>query len=302
MASRPARPADPPTAEGARPGELEDALNRFVYHPLARGLARTLRPTFVGPNAVSVAGMLLVWAAAWAYTGFAWPVSVLIGFLLHLSWHVVDGADGHLARLRGTASATGELVDGVCDYAGHTLLYIVLAAMLDDTLDGWAWTLAALAGASHIAQTNHAETQRRAYLWWVYGTPWLKHAKAEGDEIFAHGNWFSLGFSWMARLYLKLPNQMTPWAARIDVIVAESAGDPARLARVARLARERSGGTLAFQKLLGPNPRTLILGASMAAGSPLWFFLAEAVLLNLLLILSVRHHNEVARALAAELD
>ena len=301
MASKPARPAEPPTAGGMRPDELEDALNRFVYHPLARGLARALQPTFVGPNAVSVAGMLLIWAAAWAYTSLAWPVSVLLGFLLHLSWHIVDGADGDLARLRGTASATGELVDGVCDYAGHTLLYIVLAAALDDWLGGWAWALAALAGASHIAQTNHAETQRRAYLWWVYAKPWLKHAKAEGDEIFAHGNWFSLGFSWMARLYLKLPNKMTPWSARIDAAVAEAAGDPARLARIARLARERSRGALTYQKLLGPNPRTLILGASMAAGSPLWFFLAEAVLLNLLLVFSVRHHNAVARALAAEL-
>ena len=119
--------------------------------------------------------------------------------------------------------------------------------------------------------------------------------------MFAHRNWFSLGFSWMARLYLKLPNKMTPWAARIDANVANAADDPARLARIARLARERSSRTLAYQKLLGPNPRTLILGASMAAGSPLWFFLAEAVLLNFLLALSVRHHNRVARAMAAEL-
>ena len=301
MASSSARPTGPPPADPPRPDELQDALNRFVYHPLAGVLARALHPSFVSPNAVSIAGMLLVWAAAFAYTELAWPVSVLVGFTLHLSWHVVDGADGHLARLRGTASATGELVDGVCDYAGHTLLYIVLAIALDDRLGGWAWALGALAGASHIAQTNHAETQRRAYLWWVYGTPWLKHAKAEGDEIFAHGNWFSLGFSWMARLYLKLPNKMTPWAARIDAIVADAAGDPAPLARIARLARERSSGTLAYQKLLGPNPRTLILGASMAAGSPLWFFLTEAVLLNLLLVLSVRHHNRVARDMAAEL-
>ena len=301
MASSSVRPADPPSADAPRPDELQDALNRFVYHPLAGILARALRSSFVSPNALSIFGMLLVWAAAFAYTELPWPVSVLLGFTLHLSWHVVDGADGHLARLRGTASPTGELVDGVCDYAGHTLLYIVMAIALDDTLGGWAWVLGALAGASHIAQTNHAETQRRAYLWWVYGTPWLKHAKAEGDEIFAHRNWFSLGFSWMARLYLKLPNKMTPGAARIDAAVAEAGDDPARLARIARLARERSSGTLAYQKLLGPNPRTLILGASMAAGSPMWFFLAEAVLLNLLLAFSVRHHNRVARAMAAEL-
>src|SRR5688572_15643844 len=150
-----------------RPRELEDSLNRYVYHPLAARLASSLRPTGLSPNVVSVAGMLLAWAAAWAYTTLAWPQGVLLGFALHLLWHVVDGADGDLARLTGTASPTGELVDGVCDYAGHAVLYIALAAMLDDQLGGWAWALAVAAGASHIAQTNHAETQRRTYLWWA---------------------------------------------------------------------------------------------------------------------------------------
>ena len=35
-----------------------------------------------------------------------------------------------LARLTGKASPTGELVDGVCDYSAHVVLYVVLAAML----------------------------------------------------------------------------------------------------------------------------------------------------------------------------
>src|SRR5918999_275139 len=98
----------------SRPRELEDALNHFIYHPLAYRLALLLRPTGISPNAVSVIGMLLVWAAAAAYAGLAWPQSVAIGLALHLSWHVVDGADGDLARLTSRSSPTGELVDGVC--------------------------------------------------------------------------------------------------------------------------------------------------------------------------------------------
>ena len=57
-------------------------------------------------------------------------------------------------------------------------MYFAFAFLLDDWLGGWAWVLAVAAGASHIAQTNHAETQRRTYLWWAYGVPWLKHAAA----------------------------------------------------------------------------------------------------------------------------
>lgn len=285
-----------------RPRELEDPLNHFIYHPLAAKLARLVRPTGVSPNAISVAGGLLVVAAAWAYTGLAWPQSVLLGFAFHALWHVVDGADGELARLTGKASATGELVDGVCDYAGHVVLYLALGAFLADWIGGWAWVVGSAAAASHIVQTNHAESQRRTYLWWAYGVPWLKHAQAAGDEVFKGRNLFSLLFGWMAREYIRLSQAMAPGAVRIDAAVEEAAGDPRATARIRRLARRSARASLIFQKLLGPNPRTILLGIGMALGSPLYFFLAECVLLNALLIVSVRHHNAAARALAERLD
>jgi hypothetical protein len=285
----------------ARPRELEDRLNLYLYHPLARRLARLLRPTGISPNLVSVAGMLLVWAAAWAYTGLAWPIGVVVGFGLHLLWHVVDGADGDLARMRGSASATGELVDGVCDYAGHVALYIALTVMLAAQIGGWAWALAIVAGASHIAQTNHAETQRRSYLWWGYGIPWLNQARTT-DAVFSGKDWVSRAFGWMGRDYLKLAAAMSPHSARVDALVEESAGDPRRIALIRRLARRAGRGSVLLQKSVGPNPRTLILAASMALGSPLYFFLAEIVALNLLLIASIRHNNRMARALAERLS
>jgi hypothetical protein len=295
------RSPGPPDPSAGRPAELQDPLNRFVYHPLAARLARLLARGPISPNAVSVAGMLLVWGAALAYTRLDWPVAVLCGFALHLSWHVVDGADGDLARLTGKASPTGELVDGVCDYAGHVGLYLALAAMLDDQIGGWAWLLASAAGASHIAQTNHAESQRRYYLWWAYGVPWLKHARAQGNAVFAGRSWFSRLFGWMARDYLKLADAMTPYSATIDTAIERVKDDPARIGQVRRLVRRSSRRSLAFQKLLGPNPRAILLGISMAFATPLYFFLAEAVLLNLLLVLSVRHHNRSGQRMARQI-
>lgn len=296
-----ASPREGDELSGGRPRELEDRLNLYFYHPLAARLASGLLPIGISPNAVSVLGMLLVWAAAWAYTQMGRPEGVLLGFALHLLWHVFDGADGHLARLKGSASPTGELVDGVCDYAGHTILYFALAAMLQVQIGALAWPIAILAGASHIAQTNHAETQRRSYLWWGYGIPWLKHAQLRGDEVFRDASWISRTFGWMARDYLKLGSAMAPHAAAVDRLVEEAAADPRRTALFRRLARKLSRASLLLQKSVGPNPRTLILGASMALGSPLWFFLAELVALNLLLAISVRHHNRVALRLARAL-
>jgi hypothetical protein len=293
----PPRDPRPPVTPRQRPPELEDRLNRHIYHPLAARLARALAPSGISANAVSVAGGLLVCAAAAAYVGLAWPLSAGLGFALHALWHVVDGADGDLARLTGKASPTGELVDGVCDYAGHVVLYIALAVRLDDDLGGWAWLLAAAAGASHIVQTNHAETQRRNYLWWAHGVPWLKHAQAARDDVFRGGNWFSLSFGWMARAYLRLAEAMSPYSARIDARIEAAADDPRRLAPVRRLTKSVSRRALALEKAVGPNPRTILLGASMALGSPLYYFLAECIALNLLLAISIRQHLLRDRAL-----
>lgn len=286
----------------SRPPELQDGLNRYLYHPLAARLARLLAATPATPNLVSVFGLALLWAAVWAYVALPWPQGALLGFLLHLSWHVTDGADGDLARLKGTSSATGELVDGVCDYAGHTVMYIAFAFLLDDRLGVWAWILAVLAGASHIAQTNHAETQRRNYLWWAYGESWLKHAQERGDEVFQERGWFSATFSWMAVDYLRLGSLMVPGAAAVDMAVKAAEGDPRRTHRIRRLARRASRTSLRYQKALGANPKTILIGLSMLLGSPLWFFLVEIVALNLLLLLSVRHHDEASRRLAKALS
>ena len=47
-------------------------------------------------------------------------------------------------------------------------------------------------------------------------------------------------------------------------------------------------------KWLGPNPRAPLLGLSMLAGSPLWYFLWLIVGLNLLLVYSVRQQDAAA--------
>ena len=291
-------PVKPP---GSRPPELEDPLHRFVYHPLSIRLAYGLRPTGISPNGVSVAGMLTFWGAAAAYVGLPWPQSVLLGLTLQLLWHVIDGADGDLARLTGRTSATGELVDGVCDYAGYAVLYLAFAAFLQAQIGPWAWPLGVAAAASHIVQTNHCETQRRFYLWWVYGVPWLKNARAAGDEVFDRQNGFSRLFSGFARQYLRLTNRMSPFAAVIDGAVEQARGNPERLEQIARVVRAESPRLLVLQKLLGANPRTLVIAASMALGTPLYFFLTEIVLHNLLLVWSVAQHNAAGRRMVERL-
>jgi phosphatidylglycerophosphate synthase len=283
----------------SRPRELEDPLNLFVYHPLAARLARLLVPTGIAPNAVSVMSLAALCAATWAFVAIDWPLNAAIGLLFMLSWHVVDGADGDLARMTGRTSATGELVDGFCDYMGNIVMYVAFAFLLDDWLGGWAWALAVGAGLSHIVQTNHAETQRRLYWWRAYGMPWLRTAAASGDVVFRGGNWIGRLIGWGAILYVWLSDRMSPSANPIDAALAAAAGDPRETQRIRAMVRRASRTSLALQKWLGANPKTIIIAAAIALGSPLYYFLATTVALNLLLAVSIVHHRRVEARLAA---
>lgn len=281
-----------------RPRELQDPLNYYLYHPLAWQLARLLARTPVTPNMVSVFGGSLVVLAGVIYAQPWYPWNALLGMALHMSWHVVDGADGDLARMTGRVSPIGEMVDGLCDYISHIVLYFVLGWLLvrqGGFWGGWhGWALMVAAGIGHAVQANHVEVQRRQYQYWVYGTPWVRTSHgAQGSAT---------GKSWAGGIvsgYLALASAMTPEALRIDAAVERARNDPARLAEIARAVRADAPPLLRLCKVLGPNPRAIVLGLSMLAGSPLWYFLYQAVILNLLLVISVRAHNAAARRIAA---
>src|SRR5436190_10672519 len=285
-----------------RPRELEDPLNLFVYHPLAGRLARLLVPTGIAPNAVSVMSLASLCAATWAFVGVAWPFNAPIGLAFMLLWHVVDGADGDLARMTGRASPTGELVDGFCDYVGNIIMYFAFAFRLDDTLGAWAWALAVAAGLSHIIQTNHAETQRRLYLWRAYGVPWLGTAQADKDVVFNRKTWFTRYFGFWAVGYLWLSDRMTPRANPVDRALIAAEGDPAETERIRALVRRAYTPTMFLPKLLGANPKTFLIAGAILLGSPIWYFLAMIGPVNLILLVSIIHHKKLAARVAAELS
>lgn len=274
-----------PTVTG-KPRELQGFLNRTLYHPAARRFAAWLVPTPVTPNMVSIAGAVMVATAGVLYAKVGTPFAVAAGFLVHLLWHVVDGADGDLARMTGRASPRGEVVDGMCDYLGHCALYVLLATTLDDSLGATAWVLAVGAGASRIAQSVFAESSRRSYQWWAYGVPWIQHDRSAATGVGGA----------LTRLYLAASGVLTGATVKVNALVASAAVDPAERQRIARLARRSGRALLELPAVLGANPRTIILGLSMIAGSPVWFFLVEATVLNVVLVAGVvRQHAQCRR-------
>lgn len=129
-------------------GAGDELTRRRSYQPIgsywalgpARLLARLLKPTRVRPNAVTLASGLLVLTASGvvAFAGPSWAARGGASAALALAL-VLDTADGHLARLQGTASEFGRWLDANLDELGDMALHAAAAwaAFVRDGRPAW---------------------------------------------------------------------------------------------------------------------------------------------------------------------
>ena len=146
-----------------KPLEVEEPIDVWVHRPLAYLLARATLPTPITPNLITLVSIALGITSS----VFMWRTSPhhlqAAGLLLFLS-AVFDCADGQLARMRGTSSAFGRMLDGVAD------LIVSSATVVGGTYLVWqqfnepwwhgAITLAAclvtiVTGSNHTATYDH---------------------------------------------------------------------------------------------------------------------------------------------------
>jgi hypothetical protein len=135
------------TPRGLEGAEAE-LIRRQSYQPLgrfwalgpARLLARVLAPTRVRPNTLTLAsaGLMLGASTTIALTPVLPGTRAAVAVALALAL-VLDTADGHLARLQGTATEFGRWLDGwldeLCDMTLHAA--IAWAAFARKGAPGW---------------------------------------------------------------------------------------------------------------------------------------------------------------------
>ena len=120
--------AEPSSTPNPTPTERGDAI---LSNRLKAGGRAALAPVVnvlaamgVSPNAVTVAGLLIVLAA----TVLIWRHALLAGAVILAIGAALDGVDGGLARAQGGGTAFGGFLDSTLDRTAEAIVYLGITA------------------------------------------------------------------------------------------------------------------------------------------------------------------------------
>ena len=272
--------SSPAGANGhARPLEIEEALNRWFFHPISGALVELLVPTGISPNAVSAIGVVMMALACGCYAAIERPWGPVLGVLFHIGWHVFDGADGQLARRTGRSSPMGEIVDGVCDHLSHLILYVTLGVILARTMGGWAWPVTIVSGGSRALQSMSYETARRSYRRWVYGVNWIRQDVGKAAKAGAAGR----AGAALAGVYLVLSRWVSADDHAIDEAMDRLVANHGKADAARALYQSQERKLVKRASWLSTDFETIGVFLSLMAGSALYFLAFQATVLNLVM-------------------
>ncbi|MBE7209842.1 MAG: CDP-alcohol phosphatidyltransferase family protein [Gluconacetobacter diazotrophicus] len=255
-----------------RTAEIEEWSNRRLIHPVSAALVPLLARAGVAPNAVSLAGMGCGLLAGLAYCWWREPWCCVLGFALMLCWHVADGADGQLARLTGRQSASGKVLDGICDYVTFVAVYVALGISLARAEGAWVVALVSLAGICHAAQSAAYEARRERYDAFVHGRG--ETATGPSATTTTRRRILRDGLHGLYQRLQRAAGGDDPLRATWREALSR---DPNRLPALRDEYRARFAPLVRRWSVLCANYRTAGIFLAAVSGHPLWYFGFEIV-------------------------
>ncbi|WP_239806870.1 CDP-alcohol phosphatidyltransferase family protein [Croceicoccus hydrothermalis] len=259
-----------------RDPRIEEPSNRWLIHPLGRSVLPLALRAGLSANSVSLLGLLFGAGAALAYGMGRSSAALLAGLALSTCWLILDGLDGMVARARGTQSAAGRLLDGLCDHGVFVMIYVALALRLGT---GEGWMLAIAAGAVHAVQSALYEGERARF-----------HRRAAGrldPQSPASAE------SRILRLYDRLSTAPDRGSRRFESRLAAAKDRGAIIA----LYTGAATGPMRLMWVQTANVRVFAIFVAASLGDPRLFWWFEIVLLSLAAAAAMIWHRGIERAL-----
>ncbi len=249
----------------------EDPVDLFFFRPIGFVLAKLLMNTSITPNSVTAISTVFgIMAGIFYSPGKA--TSTLIAAILLLISNLLDCTDGQLARLKGTSSKLGRILDGLSDYTTNIAIFIGIAIGYSGefyTLSLW-WGLVIVAGISHILQSFLVDTYRSRFITWTSGqSQSLKDEHKEFEENNNSSKIFDRFINKIYRLYLRLNIKISP----SEIRTIEKMDYEHLIRKNKLLVRGWS--------LIGPSTKISIAIIASIMNRPDLFFLAIVIPINL---------------------
>jgi CDP-alcohol phosphatidyltransferase len=276
---------------------VEEWVDIHFFRPVGIRVARALYPTAVSPDQVTVVCLLIGLLAGHLMVYRSVRLNAL-GLALFIVSDVFDSADGQLARIRGTSTRLGRILDGVADSGRFLNLYIHLMIRL--MLAGWGpWAvlLVVAAGISHSLQSAAADFMRQAFL---------ELGEGEGAELDLLGEEPNpqVGGFWrraiMRGYHDYLTRQARMFATTVALIRHARSEGTTPDSRAAYRATQQAPVT--WCALIAQNVRFLLLALTVVPGWPAGFMWLTIGPLNIAAVVLVATHERNATRLASVSD
>ena len=275
--------------------DVEGTLDIYFYRPIGYALAVFFAKLRFTPSMVSLLGAAVGVLAGHLYFYRSLTINV-VGMLLHVLTNALDNADGQLARLTNRGSLHGAIVDGFADYLVFSSVYLHLALRYVAEGGSWAvWLLALGAAASHAVQSMMIDHYRNAYLQFVAGKRSADaNSSAAVRAVLERTSWREFFKKLGLRSYLNYARQQELLApALLKLRLSTSEKMPAWLPNE---FREDCLPLVKWCNSLATNPRMLTLFVLLLLGRPVWYFVFELTLLNVVLVYVMLRHEIIFRS------
>lgn len=282
----------PPTGLAHKGEAVEEWTDLHFFRPLGMRLVRALAPTRISADQVTVVALAIGLLAGHLFLYDSYVLNAL-GLMLFLVSDIFDSADGQLARLRGSSTRFGRILDGISDNARFVNLYAHLLARLllahaMAPLGAVALTLAA--GVSHSLQSGVADFIRQVYLYVAEG----------GGELDLPEDLPPSASTPLARLGLSIykgyVTRQARWCARSTAVIRALRRNHGGAGLATEWA-ERQGSTVRRGALIAQNVRFLLLAVTACVGWPAGFLWLTLGPLNLALAWVLWSHERTAARL-----
>ncbi len=290
--------------------DTEEHIDLWFYRPIGYAWALLARRLGISPNAITITSIFLgVGSGVLIYFNNLWLN--ILGMLLLIWANSFDSADGQLARLTHQYSRIGRILDGISGDLWFTSIYAAICLRENHFSEFFGehwwliWLIAVVAAICHAKQAKMADYYRQFHLYFLKGDEGSELESAKELEKIYRKEKKSMSFTkrWTMYFYLNYTrNQevLTPQMQQLRRALKER-----YRGKIPQSFRDEfrklSLPLMKYTNILSFNWRSIALFISIFCGQPWWYFIFEITILNIILAMMMRRHENICRTLLSQL-